>query len=174
MTDRVVFLDRDGVINRRAAPHQYIISWESFHFLPGAQAAIALLNRYGYRVVIVTNQRGIARRCFTLEDVRVLHERMCLALAEHGARIDDIYVCPHNHGECDCRKPKPGLFLQAERDFSVDPSASWMIGDSDDDIEAGRAYGVKTVSIGNGVGQADFMCGSLLEAATLIVNGGKQ
>ena len=143
--NKAVFLDRDGVINQRAAPHEYITRWEDFRFLPGVGAAIRALNEAGYLVLIVTNQRSVARGKMTMEAVDDIHRRMRGALAEAGAHIDGVYVCPHEIGQCTCRKPDIGLFLQAERDFPIDRSASWMVGDSDTDVEAGRRYGVRTI-----------------------------
>ena len=142
---KAVFLDRDGLINVQAAPHHYITRWEDFRFLPGVPEAIRRLNEAGYLVLVVTSQRGVARGMMTMEAVEDIHRHMCAALAEAGAHIDSIYVCPHNEGECHCRKPEIGLFLQAERDFSIDRAASWMVGDSDTDTEAGRRYGVRTI-----------------------------
>lgn len=142
---KAVFLDRDGLINVQAAPHHYITRWEDFRFLPGVPAAIRQLNEAGYQVLVVTSQRGVARGMMTMEAVEDIHRHMCAALAEVGARIDGIYVCPHNEGECHCRKPEIGLFLQAEKDFPIDRAASWMVGDSDTDTEAGQRYGVRTI-----------------------------
>ena len=113
--------------------------------MPGVPEAIRTLNEAGYLVLVVTSQRGVARGMMTLEAVEDVHRHMYAALEEAGAHIDGIYVCPHNEGECHCRKPEIGLFLQAERDFSIDKAASWMVGDSDTDTEAGERYGVRTI-----------------------------
>jgi len=142
---RAVFLDRDGVINRQAAEHDYIKCWNEFFFLPDVPAAIARLNRAGYLVLIVTNQRGIARGLISAAELQSIHETMCKELQSRGAHIDGIYVCPHDIGQCHCRKPDIGLFLQAEQDFQIDKAGSWMVGDSDSDVEAGNNYGVKTI-----------------------------
>lgn len=142
---KAIFLDRDGLINRCAAEHSYIKKWEDFHFLPGVAESITCLNHAGYLVLVVTNQRGIARGLMTQEDVNKIHEKMCSMLELQGAHIDGIYVCPHDIGQCNCRKPNIGLFLQAEKDYKIDKSSSWMIGDSDTDVEAGRNYGIKAI-----------------------------
>lgn len=142
---RAVFLDRDGVINRQAAEHDYIKCWNEFFFLPGVPEAIARLNRAGYLVLIVTNQRGVARGLMSAADLQSIHEKMCAELESCGAHIDGIYVCPHDIGQCHCRKPDIGLFLQAEQDFQIDKTRSWIVGDSDSDVEAGNNYGVKTI-----------------------------
>ena len=142
---KAVFLDRDGVINVQAAEHDYIKSWTEFHFLPGVPEAIKTLNEAGYLVLVVTNQRGVARGMMSQVDVDEIHWQMCRTLKDAGARIDRIYVCPHDIGRCTCRKPDIGLFLQAEQDYDIDKVASWMVGDSESDVEAGRRYGVRTI-----------------------------
>lgn len=94
---------------------------------------------------MVTNQRGVARGMLTMDQVEEVHRFMLEELAKQGARIDGIYVCPHNVGECTCRKPEIGLFLMAEKDFPIDRNRSWMVGDSETDVEAGKRYGVRTI-----------------------------
>ncbi len=147
----VIFLDRDGVINKQAAPHEYITSWADFVVLPGVYEALRLFNASGFMVFIVTNQRGIARKMATLEQVNALHRRMLDDFREHDCTVDGIYICPHNISDnCSCRKPKTGLLVQAQKELessaglTVDKSHSWMIGDSQSDIDAGRNYGVNT------------------------------
>lgn len=167
--EKVVFLDRDGVINEKAAPHEYIATWDKFRFLPHTAQAIRLLNETGYKAVIVSNQRGIARSMMTMQQVNDLHARMCAELARQGARIDAIYVCPHGEGECHCRKPEIGLFLQAEEVFEVDKAQSWMIGDSASDILAGERYGVRTILVNSGEKIGDVQCADLLTAAEYIM-----
>lgn len=142
---KAVFLDRDGLINVQAAEHCYIKSWGEFRFLPGVPEAAALLTQAGYLLFVVTNQRGVARGLVTLAQIEEIHRNMRAAFARYGARIDGVYVCPHESGTCSCRKPEIGLFLQAERDFEIDKPNSWMVGDSDSDVEAGRKYGVRTI-----------------------------
>lgn len=171
LADKVVFLDRDGVINQRPAPHEYICSWRDFRFLPDVPEAIRMLNGAGYRVVVVTNQRGVARGHFTMETLEALHARMCQELESHNAFIDNIYVCPHDNGSCECRKPKTGLFLRAEKDYDVNKALSWMIGDSQSDVLAGKSYGVKTILIGREELGQDMSCESLLDAALFITGG---
>ena len=122
--------------------------WEDFHILPGAVQGITLLNRAGFCVVVVTNQRCVAKGLMTVADLEKMHERMSDHLARVGAIIDAIYYCPHELGEsCSCRKPAPGMLLDAARSFGIELSASWMIGDSDIDIEAGKNAGCKTARL---------------------------
>jgi histidinol-phosphate phosphatase family protein len=168
LPDKIVFLDRDGVINQKAAEHDYISSWDDFHFLPDVPEAIRILNEAGYRIAVVTNQRGIALGCLTSERLEYLHSRMLNKLAKKKACVEWVFYCPHDNGECDCRKPGIGLFLRLEQFVDVRKSASWMIGDSPTDIQAGNAYGVKTIFIGEHDESAAYCCDNLLDAAILI------
>lgn len=170
MDGKTVFLDRDGVINVKAPEGDYIKSWSEFHFLPGAIEAIRLLNDHNWHVVIITNQRGIARQLMTMHDLNRIHFFLEEELQNHGAHVDGIYVCPHEKGTCHCRKPDIGLFLQAEQDFPVDKSKSWMIGDSQSDIEAGRNYGIRTISVVNLNPLADKQFPNLLSTVNFLVN----
>jgi D-glycero-D-manno-heptose 1,7-bisphosphate phosphatase len=145
---KAAFLDRDGVINDRAVEGSYITKWEEFHILPGVAESVALLNGAGFCVVIVTNQRCIAKGLITMTELEILHERMVELLARSGAAIDRVYYCPHElDASCECRKPRPGMLLEAARANDIELSSSWMIGDSDIDIDAGRNAGCKTARI---------------------------
>lgn len=106
-----VFLDRDGVINRKAPESQYIWQWNQFHLLANADEAIAALNRSGMRVIIVTNQRGVSLGFYALDEVVALHTRLQQQLAEMGRSYRAFYICPHGSDECNCRKPKSGLWI---------------------------------------------------------------
>jgi D-glycero-D-manno-heptose 1,7-bisphosphate phosphatase len=146
--NRAAFLDRDGVINRKAREGEYVTSWEDVQILPGVSEAIASLNHAGFRVIVVSNQRCVAKGLITIADLEILHQRICGVLAGAGATIDAVYYCPHEKEPvCRCRKPAPGMLLDAARDHKIDMSASWMIGDSRADIEAGRAAGCKTALV---------------------------
>ena len=139
---KAVFLDRDGVINRKAPEGQYVTRWEEMEFLPGAHEAVAKLNRAGFLVVVVSNQRCVARGLVTSAEVDAMHARMRNEFETSGAKLDAIYFCPHeNNPACDCRKPRPGMLFQAAQTHDVDLTASWMVGDSDSDVEAGRTAG---------------------------------
>jgi D-glycero-D-manno-heptose 1,7-bisphosphate phosphatase len=141
-----VFLDRDGTINRKAPEGEYVRSPEALDLLDGAAAAIARLRSAGARVVVVTNQRGVALGRMTLADLEGVHQRLHRELAAAGTEVDAIYSCPHDLDACDCRKPGPGLFLQAvDQDPSIDLGASAMVGDSSSDIQAGARFGMVTV-----------------------------
>ena len=145
---RTVFLDRDGVLNEKMPEGRYVTSWEDFHILPGVPEAIARLNQAGKRVVVVSNQRGIAIGLYTASDVQAIHEAFQQRLSEHGARIDAFFICPHDHHVCGCRKPLPGLFEQATACFpDIDAATSVIVGDSLVDMEFGKNLGMATVLI---------------------------
>jgi D-glycero-D-manno-heptose 1,7-bisphosphate phosphatase len=145
---RTVFLDRDGVLNRKLPEGEYVSAWEQFHLLPGTAEAIGKLKRAGLRVLVVSNQRGVALGLYRAEDVDRIHAQLQKELAAHGAQIDGFYFCPHDKGACDCRKPLPGLFQQAQSQFpDIQPETSLMIGDSLSDIEFGRNLGMTTIFI---------------------------
>ena len=122
--------------------------WEEFHVLPGVPGAVGRLNRAGLRVIVVSNQRGIARGLYTAANVESIHAAFQGQLARSGAHIDAFFVCPHDQGQCNCRKPLPGLFEQAIARFpEITGHTSVMIGDSFSDIEFGRRLGMATICI---------------------------
>jgi D-glycero-D-manno-heptose 1,7-bisphosphate phosphatase len=142
---RTAFLDRDGTINVKAPEGEYVRSWEEFRFLPGAREAIALLRQAGWRVVVVSNQRGVALGRMTAADVEDVHRRM-----REQVPVDAVYWCPHDRGVCECRKPGVELFTDAARDFpGLDLATSVVIGDAESDMEAGRRIGARTIRVGH-------------------------
>lgn len=147
MNYTTIFLDRDGVINRKR-DDDYVKHWSEFEFLPGVKEALQMLTENNYRLIVVTNQRGVARGWMTETDVQDIHARMLAAIVP--ARIAAIYYCPHDKDQCDCRKPKTGMFLQAQRDFpDIEFARAVVIGDSTSDLEAGAALGCDTIYIGD-------------------------
>lgn len=145
---KAVFLDRDGVINRKAPEGEYIGSWDQFVFLPGVGRAIRRLNDAEYLVIIITNQRGIARGKVIPSELDRIHQNLVHKLADEGATIDGIYYCPHElHDNCGCRKPQPGMLNRAVEKFGIDTRRSWMIGDSIVDVQAGLKAGCKTILV---------------------------
>ncbi|HEY3627512.1 MAG TPA: HAD family hydrolase [Terracidiphilus sp.] len=145
---RTVFLDRDGVLNEKMPEGKYVTRWEEFRLLPGVVEAIARLNRAGLKVMLVSNQRGVALGLYSTADVDRIHGGMLSVLESQGARLDGIFYCPHDKGQCDCRKPLPGLFEQALTSFpEVDATTSVMIGDSLSDMEFGRRLGMMCIFI---------------------------
>jgi D-glycero-D-manno-heptose 1,7-bisphosphate phosphatase len=146
--NKAAFLDRDGVINKKAPDDGYITRWEDFEFLTGVADAIALLNRSGFLVIVITNQRGIAKGLFSVADLTRIHINMSEELASTGAHLDAIYFCPHDYDPpCSCRKPAPGMLLTAAAEHQIDLKNSWMIGDSDSDREAGTRAGCRTMTV---------------------------
>lgn len=145
---KAVFLDRDGVINRKPPGDDYVTRWEGFQVLPGVVKGIAELNHAGFCVIVVTNQRCIAKGLMTTAELEAMHHRMSEFLARDGATIDAVYYCPHETKTvCGCRKPAPGMLLDAAREHGIELAASWMVGDSDADIEAGKSAGCKTARL---------------------------
>ena len=169
LADKVIFLDRDGVLNENLEG-DYVKTVEELKIFPESFEAIKLLKDNGYKTVLITNQRGIALGLMTHEDLATVHRYLQSEMERHGTALDAIFYCPHDNDECECRKPKIGLFLEAEKIFDVDKAASFMAGDKASDIEAGRRYGVRTISINNLAARADFDCGDILAAAKHILS----
>lgn len=154
---KAVFLDRDGTINRYVG---FLRNIDDFELLPGAAEAIKQINAAGYLAIVITNQPVIARGEITFAQLQEIHKKMETLLGAEGAYVDGIYFCPHHphkgyEGEipalkisCECRKPKPGMLIKAAEDFHIDLDASWMIGDSENDVKAGNAAGCRTALIG--------------------------
>lgn len=174
MGSRTVFLDRDGTIARDAP---YCRRVEDFELLPSVPDAIALLNNNDFKVVMVTNQSGIARGYFTEEILGQIHNKMKKELEKCEARVDAIYYCPHHPDEgCGCRKPKTALFRQAAEELAIDLSRSFVVGDMQMDISAGKSLGCRTVLVTTGpnggkdiIDAPDYTADSLLEAAQWII-----
>lgn len=145
--NKVVFLDRDGVINKKI-PNDYVKNWEEFVFLPDVQEAIKLLNQAQFKVIVVTNQAGIAKGIVKEEQLHQIHQEMINELKNYGAHIDAVYYCPHRiEDNCECRKPKHGMLEKADKEIKIDFKNSWMIGDEPKDIEAGKRAGCKTCQV---------------------------
>ena len=174
MRKRAVFLDRDGTIARDV---HYCRRVEDFEILPTVPRAIRLLNEYGFEVVVITNQSGVARGYFTEETLLRIHQHMRQGLEEYGARVDAVYYCPHHPDDgCDCGKPRPGLLRRAAEELEIDLSQSFMVGDADRDIEAGKAAGCRTALIAAGPDKGrgitnppDYIANSMLQAARWII-----
>ena len=167
---KLCLLDRDGVLNVDKA---YLHKAEDVEWVPGSREAIAWLNRHGILVTVVTNQSGVARGCFTEDTVRELHAWMQAEVRKSGGEIAAFYYCPHLPGaalkqydvECECRKPKPGMILQALEDFNILPGNAFLIGDSLRDIKAAETAGVRGYL---------YTGGSLLEYVKSIVHDCEQ
>lgn len=151
MSLKAIFLDRDGTLN---VDVNYLYKIEDFAWVPEAREALAYLVQQGYTLFVITNQSGIARGYYTIAQMEQLHKHMNQELAQVGAHIEKFYYCPHHQKEgvlpeyvkdCDCRKPKPGMLLQAMAEYDIDKAASLMIGDSKRDVEAAEAAGIRGV-----------------------------
>ena len=145
--DRVtVLLDRDGVIN--VDRRDYVKSWSEFKFLPDVFEALRLLKEYRIRVIIITNQSAVNRRLMTVGALLEIHKKMVDTIRKNGGEIEAIYYCPHTPAEnCECRKPKPGMVIKAVKDLKIDLSRSYLVGDSEKDVELARSVGLKCVRI---------------------------
>ncbi|MBK7643964.1 MAG: HAD family hydrolase [Planctomycetes bacterium] len=158
---RAVLLDRDGTLTVEG---EWITRRQDLVLVPGAADALARLAAAGWKLVLVTNQSAIARGLITRADLAEIHAELQQQLGAHGARLDAIYYCPHHptegHGEftreCECRKPKPGLVLQAARELGLDLGACWMVGDAARDLEAGWAAGVPGILVATGKGASEI------------------
>lgn len=143
---KLIALDRDGVINKDSPT--YIKSPEEWEAIPGSLAAIAKLNKCGFKVAIVTNQSGVARGYYSLDILNAIHQKMLTQIEAVGGQIDEIFFCPHvNEDNCDCRKPKSGLLLQAAKQFNLEPSEILIIGDSMRDILAAKNCGAQAILV---------------------------
>ena len=143
-----IFLDRDGVIIRKAADGEYITSAEEMEFLPGSAKAIADLSRSGFKVIVVTNQRGVATGKIELRELQHIHSKLKEIVANLGGNVCDIFYCPHDLSEgCTCRKPNTGMLVQAAKMHDLLLSECWMVGDAATDITAGKRAGCKTALI---------------------------
>jgi D-glycero-D-manno-heptose 1,7-bisphosphate phosphatase len=166
-----VFLDRDGTLSTSPPPGDYVTDPDQLTLLTGAGEAIARFNRAGIWVGVVTNQRGIALGLYTRADLEAIHRRLAELLAAHGAHLDGIWFCPHHNGECDCRKPQPGMLLAARSAVpGLDFARAAMIGDTEADVAAGNAAGVTTVRLGADIGSATFVASDLAAAAELLLH----
>jgi len=149
----VVFLDRDGVINRDRP--EFVKSWAEFEFLPGVIEALARLTEAGARIIVFSNQSCVGRGICSIETVNRINQSMSDELAKAGAHLSGVYICPHAPEDgCDCRKPKPGLLLQAAAELELDLEGAVIIGDDLRDLQAGRAAGLKAILVRTGKGAA--------------------
>ena len=185
-----VFLDRDGTINEEVG---YLDSLDKLKIIPSAYEAIRLINESGMKVVVISNQAGVARGFFTEDFVKITHEHLQTALRQQGATIDNFYYCPHHPTEgiepyrkdCNCRKPAPGMLLRAVQDLNIDLTRSYLVGDRFNDMEAGKIIGVRGILVKTGFGQSllqddgpdeatpenkpDFIAADILEAVKWIL-----
>lgn len=178
---KIIFLDRDGVINENR--QDYVKSWEEFSFIPGAIEAIKTLNEAKNEVIIVTNQAGIGKGLVSKITVEEMHRRMVGEIEAGGGKIMAVYVCPHRPEDgCKCRKPKTALFKEAIKKFKINSKQSFLVGDSLRDIEAGKKIGCQTILILDGKlseeeikkAKPKFTADNLKEAVSIILNAKKR
>lgn len=149
---KLIVLDRDGVINHDS--DQFIKSPDEWKPIPGSLEAVARLNQWGWRVVVASNQSGVGRGLFGMDTLNAINDKMVKSLAQVGGRLDAIFFCPHAaDSTCDCRKPKPGLFLQIAERFNVDLAGVPAVGDSLRDLQAGVAVGCQPYLVLTGKGR---------------------
>ena len=149
-TRRAVFLDRDGVINVKQPDGHYVLDWDQFVWIPETIDWIRLFNSLDFLVIVVTNQRAVAKGLITIESLDSIHTRMVEQLALKGAVIDDVLVCPHEIDACDCRKPMPGMVHAARDKWRIDLAQSMMVGDSPSDLQLAVNCGMKYVGVAGG------------------------
>lgn len=167
---RAVFLDRDGTLNVDSP--DYVKSADELHVLPEAGPALARLRRAGFLLVVISNQSAIARGLTTAAELARMHETLSRALAAAGGALDDILFCPHGPNDaCACRKPAPGMILEACARHGIDPARSFMVGDKETDVEAGRRAGCRTVLLAPTppATLADYVARGIAEAAEWIL-----
>jgi len=190
MSRPAVFLDRDGTINHDTG---YLSLASQFELLPNAAAAIRAINLADYHVIVVTNQSAVARGKCTLAQLQHVHEEMTRQLGKLGAFLDDIRFCPHHPDrnidgideflvDCDCRKPKPGMIIDAARQIHVDLRRSWLVGDTTVDIMTAKNAGIRSILVGTGYGgsdarydvKPDHTCPQLRDAVAIILGQDKR
>lgn len=178
--NKTVFLDRDGVLNEDPIGN-YIMKPADFKLLPGVLDGVGLLQKDGYRLIVVSNQAGIGDGVFTTKELDRVNERMISLFAERGIRFDGIYYCLHGKQVgCDCRKPRIGLFKKAAKDFKIDREKSYFIGDKLSDVEAGKEFGVSVIMLRTGHGameeklitmlKPDFLVDAFADAIKIILS----
>jgi D-glycero-D-manno-heptose 1,7-bisphosphate phosphatase len=155
MARRVVFLDRDGVVNVYLHM-RFVNSWDDFEFVPGALTALKRLAEAGYESVVVSNQSGVGKGLTSAAALAEITRRMTDEVARAGGRILDVLYCPHApEDDCACRKPKPGMLVEAGRRHGFDPKDAWFVGDHDVDVQAARAAGCRSILVLTGRARAD-------------------
>jgi D-glycero-D-manno-heptose 1,7-bisphosphate phosphatase len=172
---RWVFLDRDGTLNVKPPDGEYIEHPDALELLPGAAGAVRMLNQAGLWTGVATNQRGVALGRMSIEDLDAVHERLRHLLGLERASVDGLYLCPHGLGVCECRKPNPGLLLQAQSEHpALNFAQAAIVGDSASDVQAGRRLGLTTVLLSTSEDDlarraADYVVPDLVQAARLLL-----
>ncbi len=177
---KVIFLDRDGVINKYPGNKLYVTSLKKFHFLPGVKKAIAKLKKDGFKIFIVSNQAGVGRGIYARRTLEAITAKMLLEIERSGGRIDKVYYCVHRkEARCSCRKPKPGLLRKAAKEFKFSLKSSYFIGDTIRDVLTAKNAGCKSILVLSGreklanqkkwEAQPDFVFNDLATAASFLI-----
>jgi len=174
---KVIFLDRDGVINRDPGFGGYITCWKEFEFLPGALEAIKKLNQAGFEIIVISNQAGVAKGLYTLKDLDEITQNMLGEIGKSGGKISSVHYCPHkDEDNCSCRKPQTGLFARATKGRQVNFADTFFVGDNRRDVLAAKAIGAKSIFVLSGNTKLeeldvrpDFVARDLLEAVDKII-----
>ena len=181
---KVVFIDRDGVINKDPGgwtEYNYVTTWKEFIFLPNSIKALRRLNDAGYDIVVVSNQAGISKGYYSKRQLDEINQNMINKIEENGAKLKKVYYCIHQDSDnCSCRKPKTGLFKQAERELNIKSAGNYFIGDGKADIEAGKRINMRTVLVLSGKTdlekvdswsiKPDYIFEDLSEAVNFVLN----
>lgn len=178
---KVIFLDRDGVINRYPGDKKYVTTWREFKFLPRAKAAVAKLHKNRFKVFVISNQAGVTRGVFTRKALDKITRRMLLAFGKAKGKINGVYYCIHTQEEnCPCRKPKAGLIDMVKKKYRLEPKDSFFIGDTIRDVNTAKSAGCKSILVLSGKEklsnrknwetQPDFVFRNLWEATKFILN----
>ena len=185
---KIIFIDRDGVINKDPGgwtDYNYVTRWEDFIFFKDSIEALAKLTRAGYEIIFISNQAGISKGYYSKEALTEVNTKMLKELEKNGVKIKKTYYCIHQDSDnCDCRKPKIGLFKQAEKEFKIEAKGTFFIGDGKTDIEAGEKAGLKTILVLSGKSslentrswniKPDYIFDNLSEAVNFILEGGRK
>ena len=168
---RCVFFDRDGIVNASPGAESYVTRWEDFHLLPEFVEVLRVVRAHGYQAVIVTNQRAVARGLVSAAEVEAMHRNLRdLLLKSYSLDLLDVAYFPHDMGECECRKPSPGMLKAMAAKHGLDLAVSWMVGDAETDIEAGRRAGCRTILVNGGesISKADWRVAAMKDLPDLL------
>jgi D-glycero-D-manno-heptose 1,7-bisphosphate phosphatase len=182
-TRKIIFIDRDGVINKDPGgwtEFNYVTSWKQFIFIPRALAALKKLRRAGYHIIVMSNQAGISKGYYSLRKLEEINRKMLAEIKKSCAALDRVYYCVHqNSDNCGCRKPKTGLFKQAQKDLGIKAKGKFFVGDGRMDVEAGKKMKMKTILVLSGKSplngiekwktKPDYIFNDLWEAAEFIL-----
>lgn len=165
----VIFFDRDGTINNKMKDGEYVTCWDEFKFLEDVFFVLRTIKQRGYIIILVTNQRCIAKKIISINTLNQIHKKMQLELDKHNCSFDKIFYCPHEICEnCNCRKPNSGMLSNTEKYYNIDRSSSYIVGDTKNDILAGLNYGITTIKIGDTCSLAHYNVQKLRDILKII------